>query len=374
MLQYRLTQETNADFEAEGQSLILHITHDDITYEHQLNPMFDCQKIISNINKFDIEYHNEFINAKYNDTTFRLLPVGENIKVILKLRAEIAELRSKISIIMSTLECKKTSSILHFSVTHNKPVQIFENDKESVSLNGYECITNHKYPKWSTYKEFKQLPGFKYFEALDNYKSYMANDDKYGTHSIQRDIKIVIYTAAFFETQSGMVYYVVNPNSYHASYMEKTDSFAMFNLHYFDNSFKKEIPEPITGILDERSADDYKFDSVFYNQYVNSKAAAGVYIPEIIFCHDIKVFTVNDLITHVLFEYIKRYVIGWFILNIDLFIDHKSHVEIEIKQNTVQLWIFRSIKKYGGPKLGIYKTMSIPLIKKIIINDVIYEI
>jgi hypothetical protein len=156
--------------------------------------------------------------------------------------------------------------------------------------------------------------------------------------------------------------------------MDKTDPFAMYNLHYFDNSFKKEIPEPITGILDERSADDYKSDSIFYNQYVNSKAAAGVYIPEIIFCHDIKVFTVNDLLTNVLFEYIKRYVIGWFILNIDLFIDHKSHVEIEIKQNTVQLWIFRSIKKYGGPKLGIYKTMSIPLIKKIIINDVIYDI
>ena len=49
MLQYRLTQETNADFEAEGQSLILHIIHNDIIYEHRLDPMFDCQKIISNI-------------------------------------------------------------------------------------------------------------------------------------------------------------------------------------------------------------------------------------------------------------------------------------------------------------------------------------
>ena len=354
MLQYRLTQETNADFEAEGQSLILHITHDDITYEHQLNPMFDCQKIISNINKFDIEYHNEFINAKYNDTTFRLLPVGENIKVILKLRAEIAELRSKISI--STLECKK-------------PVQIFKSNKKAMAaVLDYECIHTHEYPSWLTYEEFTRLPGWKYFKAAENPEKYVGEQS-----FIERYGKIIkVLTSIHIPTYFGGATFIATKNSY---YRQGDQSpFTMYNTNYFDHSFCP-LPEHITGILDERSAADYESDPAFYKQYVSSKAAIGIYIPEIIFFKSIKeILTINDSIKHVVFEYIKRYVTGWFLLNIDLFIDRKSYVEIEIQGTLVNFRIYKSIKKYGGIKLGHYKTMCIPLIKKIIINDIIYEI
>jgi hypothetical protein len=38
-------------------------------------------------------------------------------------------------------------------------------------------IESHLYPSWDTYKQFKQLAGWKYFEAAENNANYFINVD-----------------------------------------------------------------------------------------------------------------------------------------------------------------------------------------------------
>jgi hypothetical protein len=214
----------------------------------------------------------------------------------------------------------------------------------------------------------KQLEGYKYFEAAENHKKYVGTD----SHIERAGKKINVFTRAYVPLDYGGAHFTVNKNSYYTQ-NEQTLPFVMYNTNYFDNSFRPK-PEHITGILDERSAADYKSDPAFYKQYADSQAKKGIYIPEIIFFKAIEeMMTANNQIKHVVFEYIKRYVTGWFLLNIDLFIDYKSYVKVYIYDSFVSFEIYRSDKKYGISLNGI-KTVCMPLIKKIIIDEVIDEV
>ena len=97
MLQYRLTNDTDDFVEGAKEQLVLFVIHNDITFEHYIDHIYDTQRIIQNIKDFTIELMGEYINVKYYSMTFRLNPVGENVKVILKLHEEITQLKKQIA-------------------------------------------------------------------------------------------------------------------------------------------------------------------------------------------------------------------------------------------------------------------------------------
>ncbi len=83
------------------------------------------------------------------------------------------ETKSKISlslrvfqnvVIQMQLDCPETG-------TNNLELKIARLEKRLALLEPYELVTSHKYPKWETLEEFKQLPDFKYFKIVENYAS-----------------------------------------------------------------------------------------------------------------------------------------------------------------------------------------------------------
>ena len=97
MLQYRLVNDTNDFAEGTSHKMVLFMIHNDVTYEHHVDQTYDTSRIIATMGSFIIDVHNEYIDAKYHSATFRLMPVGENIALIIKLRAEVESLKQQLS-------------------------------------------------------------------------------------------------------------------------------------------------------------------------------------------------------------------------------------------------------------------------------------
>ena len=117
MLQYRLTNETDDFVEGSKEQLTLFIIRDEITYEHHLDQAYDTQRVIDHLAEFTIEYIDVFIDVKYHSMTFRLNPVGDNIRVILSLQNKVIELEKKLEQISRSKAIQKVPDYLPPNLT-----------------------------------------------------------------------------------------------------------------------------------------------------------------------------------------------------------------------------------------------------------------
>lgn len=117
MLQYRLTNDTDDFVEGVKEQLVLFIIHSGITYEHYIDHKYDTQRIIQHIDEFTVEPMIEYINVKYYSMTFRLNPIGENIKLIIQLQERIAVLEKKLMEIPKQITIQKPPEYLPPNLT-----------------------------------------------------------------------------------------------------------------------------------------------------------------------------------------------------------------------------------------------------------------
>ena len=102
-----MTNDTDDFVEGTKEQLVLFVIHNDITFEHYIDHIYDTQRIIQNIKDFTIELMGEYINVKYYSMTFRLNPVGDNIKLIISLQERITTLEKKLSEIPKQITMQK---------------------------------------------------------------------------------------------------------------------------------------------------------------------------------------------------------------------------------------------------------------------------
>jgi hypothetical protein len=123
MLQYRLIHDTDEFAEGNSERLVLYIIHNDITYEHHVSDKYDTSRVIQYLKDFTIEYANVYINASYYSMTFRLMPIGENIQLIISLRNKIAELEKQIQVIPKSIPMQKPPKYLPPNLTLRHEIQ-----------------------------------------------------------------------------------------------------------------------------------------------------------------------------------------------------------------------------------------------------------
>jgi hypothetical protein len=123
MLQYRLIHDTDEFAEGNCERLVLYIIHNDITYEHHVSDRYDTSRVIQHLQDFTIEYANVYINASYYSMTFRLMPIGENIQLIISLRNKIVELEKQILAMPKSIPIQKPPEYLPPNLTLLNEIQ-----------------------------------------------------------------------------------------------------------------------------------------------------------------------------------------------------------------------------------------------------------
>jgi hypothetical protein len=231
----------------------------------------------------------------------------------------------------------------------------------TLSSDGYECIHTYEYPSWATYEEFKKLPGWKYFEAAENYKSHVyekkINPDSNGASPCikLKDNTEIQISDKFTYCQSGckLINMVKNTTSIQGT--DKINEDELYN----------KLPELI-------------IDSLFYNNYIAGKTSDYSFrdnnqMPQLFRCsintfvYQNKKYDSHSPITDPFNFYIKLYVYGWLILNIDDIQNKRSYVAIEIINKKAIIKIMATKKRYKN--IGSY-SMSMPKIKEINLNGI----
>ena len=247
---------------------------------------------------------------------------------------------------------------------------------ETLSSDGYECIHTHEYPSWPTYEEFKRLPGYKYFEAFDNYKSHTIEQKIKLTDGTEREFQFinipddgeyVLDTFNVNEIQN-LNHILLVADHTHTVYADNifTQSF-IDQYKYFSYTKKlRRIEKNIENKNEYLKYTELDSDARYYNNYFKSNVK-NTYIPEFLFSQSIKNFIYNHgQLTKPLFEYIKCFVVGYFLLNPKKFISCKSYILINIKENIVTINIYTSKKNFYF--VGYLGQIGLPLIEKVIFN------
>ena len=157
MLQYRLTNDTDDFVEGAKEQLVLFVIHNDVTFEHYIDHIYDTQRIIQNIKDFTIELMGEYINVKYYSMTFRLNPVGDNIKLIISLQERITTLEKKLSEIPKQITMQK------------KPPEYLP---PNLSL-----LCEVEYLRWDTLEDLFYM--YPLDETYENYKKFNKQSSPY---------------------------------------------------------------------------------------------------------------------------------------------------------------------------------------------------
>ena len=159
MLQYRLTNDTDDFVEGAKEQLVLFVIHNDVTFEHYIDHIYDTQRIIQNIKDFTIELMGDYINVKYYSMTFRLNPVGDNIKLIISLQERITTLERKLSEIPKQI------------TMHQKPPEYLP-----INLTLLHTI---EYLRWDTLEDLFYM--YPLDETYENYKTFNKQSSQFKT-------------------------------------------------------------------------------------------------------------------------------------------------------------------------------------------------
>ena len=254
---------------------------------------------------------------------------------------------------------------------------------ETLNSDGYECIHTHEYPSWSTYEEFTRLPGWKYFNAFNNYKS----------HSTEKELELIGGGKGKFQFVNISDYGEYMLDTFNVNEIQNTNRVEPdYHIHtvYADNMFTqsfidqykyfsytkklicverwfKNTDEYLEHIEFLKHSEELHSDARYYHNYIISNIK-NTYIPNILFSQSIKYFVYyNGPLTKPLFEYIKCFVIGYFLLNPKNFIACKSYILINIKKNIMTINIYTSKKNFVFIRSN-YPIIGLPLIEKVILD------
>jgi hypothetical protein len=153
-------------------------------------------------------------------------------------------------------------------------------------LEPYEVIETHTYPQWDTLDEFKRLPDFKYFDAAENWRSYLKPLNGF----------------MFFKT--GQMFVQFRERAADNGYLEYST-----NRILTPDIGGKWITEIRDDPNYERLKGVHKFD--IRAQVIDGSKGVSYYIK----------------------EYIREYMMGWCILNLHMIIAADPYFEVHIDKS-----------------------------------------
>lgn len=243
-----------------------------------------------------------------------------------------------------------------------------------------ELISTHMYPSWSSLDEFKQLPDFKYFQAVEDHLMYYQQKTIMYKSDPNKQYKCNLNYIGIYKEK---YYYVIN-NSNRSSYDEytieryliKDDTPSDIKLRYYPNPDSIMYPTFLISMHPDLS----KIPNSDRDRLLLSSIETPFNISDYkYFKQGVTQINNGPVIFAWVTSYIKTYLYGWILLNKDLIIARKSYAKVIIKNNKCEIQIWRSKKTQISTRMrSIDDIFVIDLdfdgIKEVVIDDDIHDI
>lgn len=293
--------------DGEGHAIIISTTYNDKTYSCVVTNFIECQKpkpfmyednVIKAIKRCDCKFYNpierQVVIGKETITLKIPILFDDYIEFVLKEELQTTEdlLMTKIAKLEKRIAELEEKNLL-CGLMGNRGMS-------------HTTTHTHIYPKWKTIEEFEKLPGFKYFEAYKNYSPLY--------HYIK--IKGVDYK---YSGESYGLKYTLPANK------DKMTSTNKIRIWYKNLDPKDRELE----IIKER----YK-DRRESHMYLFSKSA------------EVYMHKDSELVSDWIIEYMKQYMIGWFIVNQQEVVFRNRVILIIVKPDQITLKIMYTTNQF----------------------------
>ena len=204
--------------------------------------------------------------------------------------------------------------------------KVQDHDSRIDALEPYEILHEHVYPQWETLDEFKDLPDFKYFQALRQWHKY-----------IQPLPESIPYTTS--DNQKRKPMYITESRGFHVGFTPFHEIRPETDVQYLLQSilsphkhrpFYSEIIDRADQIIGSTISNADKNNSTYWETFVKS---VEVIRPE---AYKISKFVL---------DYMLQYTAGWGMIHASLFAFRTSgYAELQVKGDQITLVIYRSKK------------------------------
>lgn len=222
--------------------------------------------------------------------------------------------------------------------------KVQDHDSRIDALEPYEILHEHVYPQWETLDDFKNLPDFKYFQALRQWHKY-----------IQPLPESIPYTT---DGRKVKPMYMTESRGFHVGFTPfcelppETDvNYLLQSILYKGNGnhqpFYSEIIDRTDQIIGSTISNADKNNTTFWEPFVKS---VEVVRPE------------AYKISQSVLDYMLQYTAGWGLIHASLFAFRTSgYAELQVKGDQITLVIYRSkktsfthsdVKTYNFPPEG----------------------
>ena len=226
-------------------------------------------------------------------------------------------------------------------------------------------IETHTYPSWDTFEQFKQLAGWKYFEAAENSSRYFTQHDpkcsyaqfkdKYDEHPVCIGYWQYCNGHKFANSRQPSIILLDDIASHHKI---NSDAYILYSGFGSCNPYgiKKEI----------------LLNSIDCNYYVKCSTWEGTWPkPDIdLFHRSIKTYSIDYYITVPIYQYALKHLLGWFLLNWRENICYEIYLTIDVT-DVAKFNIYKKQKKIIK-LINPHVVLMLPTLKSVTINGVEY--